>query len=256
MHGGSMSTREELELSKLALEVRHLQTPQTRTPTFWISVATALVAVIGVFAQNYLSNIQAAQAKLERAQAEQARDDAKRDIEELGKRRTALENENVKLLTSNKELTLENQRLDAERKNSKDQLASVLAASKSTPAGGQSQQLVSALANAANSLYSIGLYSFGVPESQLQAATNVLAQQGYTIITSSLMNTDTSQTRPKWMANRSTVLYYSEQTRQIAETIARQLEAATGLKFAVNRGAGLGIPEGEEKTNLRVHLIS
>lgn len=245
-----MPTREELELRKLELEIDSLERPQTKTPTFWIGVASAVVAVVGVFAQNYLSNIQAAQAKLDKTEAERDRDKARADTESLSKQRDALRTERDQLTTSNQQLVAANAQLDAERRNRETKLAQLLDAARSTPATAQSQQLASAAAAASNSLYSIGLYAFGIAESKLRQATEALTSDGYTIIANDMLTV-----RPVWLATQPTVFFYSSESADKARSIARQLESITGLKFEVTRGAGAGIPRGQERTNIRVHLV-
>jgi hypothetical protein len=129
-----VSVREELELRKLELEAKHLERPAFKTPTFWISVVSALVAVIGVFAQNYLSKIEAAQAKLDKTEAEQLRDKAKSEITQLTTQRTSLAKVNADLTETNSVLTKRKQLLEQESVNRETQLNRLLAAAKAAPA--------------------------------------------------------------------------------------------------------------------------
>ncbi|MBN3815417.1 hypothetical protein G3N57_01805 [Paraburkholderia sp. Se-20369] len=245
-----MQTREELELRKLQLEIANLGTPQIKTPAFWISVASVVLVSVGVVGQNYLSNIQAAQAKLDMTEAQRARDMAKADTEALLKQRDTLRTEKDRLTARNEQLVAANLQLDAERRNREAKLALLLDAARATPAVAQSKQLATAAAAASNSLFSVGIYGFGVDASKLQQATEALTGDGYTIIASDMLTV-----RPPWLAPQATVLFYSADSSDKARDIARQLESVTGLKFNVTRGAGAGIPRGQERTNIRVHLV-
>ena len=61
--------------------------------------------------------------------------------------------------------------------------------------------------------------------------------------------------RPAWLATRPTVLYYDERSKPAAETLAKELAKVTGDAFSTERGAGLGIPKGQERESLRVHFV-
>ena len=61
--------------------------------------------------------------------------------------------------------------------------------------------------------------------------------------------------RPSWLALRSTVFYYSRDTAGDARGLATALGDALGVHFDVERGAGLGVRKGDERSTFFVHLI-
>jgi hypothetical protein len=90
----------ELERLKLLAEIDHLR-EQTRdlrrstyrTPTFWISVATALVAIGGVFIQAMWSKNEYTLAKIEKEQAILAQSKAEDDLNRLNQQQAVLKGE-------------------------------------------------------------------------------------------------------------------------------------------------------------------
>ena len=70
-----------LENEKLRLEIGDLQRPVYARPTFWISVATAVVALAGVIGQNILSNIRKERADLDVVKATDAAANAEQRLE-------------------------------------------------------------------------------------------------------------------------------------------------------------------------------
>jgi hypothetical protein len=70
-------SRDELELQKLRAEIasanataREMSRSDMSRPTLWIGIATAVVAVLGVGVQAYLSNNEYVLASIQKAQAE------------------------------------------------------------------------------------------------------------------------------------------------------------------------------------------
>ncbi len=242
-----MPTYDELRIRKLELQVRDLETPPVRTPAFWISVASAVVAVVGVAAQSYLSKIEASQAKLDKTEAEQLRDKAKQETAQLIEQRDSLQREKTTLLGTNTGLKAENEVLELQRQNRDVQVDRLIAATSSS----QSPELQQARAAAANSSIAIAIYSLNMPKTQFDLVTSSLKSNGYTIIKAEMLST-----RTPWLATEPTVLYYADETKARAQSIAAVIDKLLGLKTRVARGAGDGIPRGQEKTSVRVHLPS
>src|SRR5262245_29574210 len=57
--------REQLEVQKLQAEIALLRQPVYKTPTFWIAVVAAVIAILGTIGQSYLSRIEIANALYE-----------------------------------------------------------------------------------------------------------------------------------------------------------------------------------------------
>ena len=226
-----MLTREELELRKLELEAKHLATPTFKTATFWISVASALIAVVGVLAQYQLSKIEAAQAKLDKTEAEQLRDKAKLDKDAAEALRDKAKQETDKLVAQQASLTKQNEGLtdsiskltrakqifEQDSLNREKQVNRLVAAVKATPAATQSPELRAATTVASNSSFIVGLYSLGLPPDQVQKAKVWLQEHGYALIAS-----ETLTARTQWLSAESTVLFYSASARAQAERLAVQ----------------------------------
>lgn len=99
-----------------------------------------------------------------------------------------------------------------------------------------------------NSKYLIGIYGFGVSQGDLGKVANLIEDSGYTIITERILSYKTD-----WLSSSPTVLYYSEQTKHKADEIKESLNALTGRKFNVRRGAGKGVPRGQEDVRFFIH---
>ncbi|MDJ0507882.1 MAG: hypothetical protein QNJ64_01300 [Crocosphaera sp.] len=87
---------EQLEQEKLKLEIEALKRPFYKTLGFWSFV----IALVGVFAQDYLSKLESTQAKIEVKEAQEALELVKQQIEEA-------RNERDKWIIKVKELKLE-----------------------------------------------------------------------------------------------------------------------------------------------------
>ena len=85
-----MESLEDLQKRKLALEIAEIGQPYLKRPTLWLSIASALVAVIGVIGQNYLSGIKTESAKLEAAKAEKKSERAMLETAKAEKKKRTL----------------------------------------------------------------------------------------------------------------------------------------------------------------------
>ena len=101
-----------------------------------------------------------------------------------------------------------------------------------------------------NKKYLVGYYALDVTDSEFTKVLKALGNEGYTIVTHTLL-----ATRTGWLAGESTVLYYSSQSEATATKLADQLTSITGTKFNIKRGAGLGVPKGQEDQRLFVHFV-
>ncbi|HEY9022728.1 MAG TPA: hypothetical protein VIP05_00420 [Burkholderiaceae bacterium] len=236
-----MATKQELEEQKLALEIAALKRPNARNPTFWISVVTATVAVIGVFAQSYISKFEVARSDLAVAQA---RADAASAIEQrdrAGKELAGIQNDE----TSARQRVAD---LDTERANLEARVAQLVKAVDNTPASPPEVKV--AAKAAANAYYSVGVYSFGAPPQIMPAFVAKLHDAGYTVIKAQVL-----AQRPPWLSAHTAVLYYDDASRAKAQWIATQLQAAGAADVAIDKGSGTGIPAGREATSFRVHIV-
>src|SRR4051812_42544834 len=59
----------ELKVKELEFKVKDLEKPSYKRITFWTSLVTVLIAVVGIIGQSFLSNIKNAEAKLETERA-------------------------------------------------------------------------------------------------------------------------------------------------------------------------------------------
>ncbi|MVN77470.1 hypothetical protein GO988_14130 [Hymenobacter sp. HMF4947] len=228
--------REQLEAQKLQLEIQALRKPFYWNHTFWLSFATAVAASIGVVGQSYVS-------KYENARAEFLRDKAKKDLDSLNIRtvfaRAVLDSAQGKIV----ELTKTKQNLSQ-------QITTLLESVSETEAARSSVKIQSAVKLANNSLYSIALYGYKIEPAELAKSSTYLAAGGYTVTGATLL-----PSRPPWLSASSVVLYYDTRTAAVAQAIATALSAQLGLPVAFTKGAGLGIPKGEERRELRIHLV-
>ena len=62
--------------------------------------------------------------------------------------------------------------------------------------------------------------------------------------------------RASWVAVKSTIFYYHENTFTKAEAIASDLGKIAGSTFKISRGAGLEVGQGKEQWTIIVHYIS
>jgi len=236
-------SKEELEAAKIELEIAKLQKPYYTIPSFWISVVTALVAVAGVYGQSVYSKIERAQAVVDRDRAFLATEHAEKELADTILERKATENEIS-------ELKAEAEALKAENRNQSEKLASLIAVVDTIPRNKSATMVKSVAHTASKSLFATAVYAFNVDRIKFEGAVSALRNAGYSLI--KVKNLDA---RTTWLSFKSVVLYYDDRTRVEAESVARLIETQTGLDIAVEKGAGIGIPAGKERTSLRVHLV-
>jgi hypothetical protein len=140
--------------------------------------------------------------------------------------------------------------LKTERLNQQQRVREVVAAAASSPPAARSSALNAAVRAASKSLYSTAIYAFGVDAARYNAAVSAMQKAGYTILKSELLTS-----RPPWLAEKPTVLYYAQGARQEALSIAELVRNKSGIPTTIAQGAGLGIPQGKESLSFRVHLV-
>ncbi len=103
-----------------------------------------------------------------------------------------------------------------------------------------------------NSLYTVGLQTYGVSNETRKNLNQSLQSDGYSLskITGSYPS---NRAKPTWFASKSTVFYYSAAAKSSAQTLADKLRSLTGETFLVKRGAGLGVDPNKKDTTLFVH---
>lgn len=102
-----------------------------------------------------------------------------------------------------------------------------------------------------NSKFRVGFYALNVSEEKFRVALNYIKDSGYSIVAESLL-----KSKPTWMGDKSTVFYYDNSSKDKANDIAEGLSKITKSSFAIKRGAGLGVPRGQEKIRFFVHYLN
>ena len=124
------------------------------------------------------------------------------------------------------------------------------AVARHSPAVARSKAVQRVVAAASNARFGVGFYSLGVSEAQYSQLADSIRAHGYTIIQGAPLTE-----RPGWLSPRSTVMYYAPAAAADAEAMAQQLATWTGQAFRTARGAGLGVPRGEERWTFFVHWV-
>jgi hypothetical protein len=104
----------ELKVKELELNVRDLEKPPYKKLSYWTSIITVCIALIGIIGQSYLSNIQNAKANLETEQAKKETQEAKKETQEALikkeniKHETAIYTDSIMTLTKRKDTLRKN----------------------------------------------------------------------------------------------------------------------------------------------------
>ena len=228
-----MDNLDDLQKRKLALEIGELGQPYRNRPTFWLSVASALIAVIGVIGQSYLSNIKSERAMLDVAKAEKRR-------EELDKESTDIR-EKIKGLKT--EYQRESERAKALTKTN-DKLRDIAA---KTSLSAPEQETV---AQSKNAVYWVGVFGTQRAANDIQTFTDYLKNNGYTVRFAGNVNGD-----EPWFAKESTVFYYSDKTKPVAITLASELSKELGKPVTPEIGSGYDVPKDQKEWLLYVHIL-
>ncbi len=101
--------------------------------------------------------------------------------------------------------------------------------------------------------YLVGLQTLGVPDSERISINDKLRADGYGL--DDVTYSYSAGERPSWFAYKSTVFYYSSSSRQEAQNLADFMKSVTGEKFAVQRGAGLGVDPSQKAITFFIHYI-
>jgi hypothetical protein len=234
---------EEFQKEKLRLEIEALKRPFFRLPTFWLGFASAVVAIVGVFAQSYLSRI-------EKARAELLTEKANKELKDIEARRDLTRKETEDLRNTVTALRGEVETLETTKRNLTGRTESLVAAVAAAPPSTVDNSVKAAAKSAENSLFSVALYGFEVAPPAFDMAKNYLTDNGYTLIRAQMLSS-----RPPWLAERSTVLYYDDKSENVARTLAEELTKRTGRQFEYAKGSGLGVPQGQEERNFRIHFV-
>ncbi|MBA4285894.1 MAG: hypothetical protein C0434_10230 [Xanthomonadaceae bacterium] len=99
--------------------------------------------------------------------------------------------------------------------------------------------------------YVVGLQTVGLDDTVRERLNAALQARGYQLSRLSA----SYDSRPGWFATQSTVFYYATPTLPAAKLLAAWLQAETGTRFAVQRGAGLGVEAGMREVTLYVHYL-
>lgn len=101
------------------------------------------------------------------------------------------------------------------------------------------------------SRYIVGFQTVGFDSAVRERINTALEARGYQI-----SNVSASyESRPSWFATRSTVFYYATPALPAAKDLAERLQQETGVRFAVQRGAGLGVEPDLRDVTLYVHYL-
>jgi hypothetical protein len=162
---------EELQKKKLQLEIADLARPTGKRISSWVSVATAVIAIGGVFGQNIISNIAKERAALQVEQAEKQKRDYEAQVEVLKKSYSARQADLTALQEANRR---------EEQRNinilSQSVLLRRLVASSSL--SGESQRTAAQTENAA---YWVGIIGYNVKPQNIDNVYTLLLHEGYTI---------------------------------------------------------------------------
>lgn len=101
-----------------------------------------------------------------------------------------------------------------------------------------------------NGTFVIGLYSLRPQENRKAAIKRYINDKNFVFDS----EYDYSY-KQSWMANRSTVFYYSKLSKIHADQMAKDLGSLTGLIFDVRMGAGLGVQKGKEAVTFFIHYV-
>jgi hypothetical protein len=95
--------------------------------------------------------------------------------------------------------------------------------------------------------------TLGVPDAERVVINEKLRADGYglDLVTWSYPAGE----RPSWFAARSTVFHCSGSSLPAAQELAHLMKLLTGQKFAVQRGAGLGVDPSRRDVTLYVHYV-
>jgi len=245
--------REELELEKLELEIARLRQPQHKTWGFWLGLFSAMLALAGIVVQDYLTKIESANAKYEMSEAKKIREKAEADTLFFQKEKKKIIAEKSKLVGDVEKLVGEKERLEEENSGLYSTNKNLRKANEELAKIGKSQTTIvnksDIIKRAENAKYSIGFYALGVKDDKYRKIKNWLTHTGYSFRGGSNLND-----RVSWLASKPTVLYYTNDTT-MAHKLAEDLRAQTGIKFAIQRGAGLGVGEGEEQWVYYIHMV-
>lgn len=101
--------------------------------------------------------------------------------------------------------------------------------------------------------YLVGLQTFGVPDNIREDLNAKIRAKGYGLheVSASYQMGE----RPSWLAQRSTVFYYTAAAQAQAQELARELNGLTGQEFAVRQGSGLGVDPSQRDVTLFVHYV-
>lgn len=99
--------------------------------------------------------------------------------------------------------------------------------------------------------YLVGVQTFGMEDAQRVQLNERLQQLGYGLHETSIAIEDNEA--PNWFAKEPTVFYYADSALGAAKELAGSLNEVTGVKFAVQKGAGMGVDPAQRNLTLFVH---
>lgn len=106
------------------------------------------------------------------------------------------------------------------------------------------------LKHAENSQYLVTIYGFEITPDDEKRLLELFKEAGY----SATIGGTYSKARPTWMAATPTLLYYSNESKEKAMQCRDWLIKNTRLKWAIQRGNGLGVIKGQEANTFFVHF--
>lgn len=219
-------TKDELEAQKLELEVRNLSKPFHRTPTFWLSATTTVLAIVATVGQSYISKIDRQQAQIDRDLAILAKEKTERDLAELAERRRSVAEQVSQL----------NEQLDAIRVNQANvekRLTSLVEAATRVPASSASAELHAAKAAAERSLLSVELFALqDDQEALLHAVRDDLNSRGFSIREARVL-----RLRPAWLSFSETLREYKAAVTYCGtktQTYAKEISELAKVRLGTN----------------------
>jgi hypothetical protein len=103
-----------------------------------------------------------------------------------------------------------------------------------------------------NSKYQLGFFSLGATDEEFQNVLKVIIEKGYRIDNRYVGSLNS---RPSWLAQSSTILYYRPESKPTAQKLSRLMKEITGIEFIIQPGSGLGVEKGKESSTFFIHYI-
>ena len=224
-----------------------------------------LIAAVGVAAVVWWQRQELQQGKQDLRKANDSLELQKQELEQktadLEKKNAALDDalkrvddQNNQLIQqkdaleqSTKKLEETNQQLATSKQTFKDTIDIGIRALSND--AGAKREFDAFIRNNAKIFYAVDVWDFGGTEQQIADIAAALTKEGYTLGRPPII---WSREPARWIATRSTVLYYDRYSQPAAAAIAKTMEAVTGSIFHIAWGGGFGVPSEREERRWKI----